>query len=778
VRASHSGRGLHHVPAELTSFVGRRRELAEIKQRLGASRLVTLTGSGGVGKTRLALRAAIEMARAFPDGVWFVRLAPIEDPQLLTQAVYHALGLQDRSAGWSLTTLTDHLASKQLLMILDNCEHVIDSCAVLAGTLLESCSQLWLLATSRQALGIEGEVRMRVPSLSLPEDGAAVSAERLLDYDAVALLAERAAAVQPDFTIDERNRAEVLRLCRRLDGVPLALELAAVRLEGMGLRELNSALDVELSVLGQSSRRTETRQQTLEATIGWSYRLLNEQERKLWARLSVFAGGFGQDAVAQVCTGPDVPKERILSLLAALVEKSILKRDTTITPTRYLMLETLRQYGRQRLSELGEEIEIRARHRDWIVELSAPARPWDHRQAEVFDLIYLERDNLWAALDFCLHHPGETERGIEICRNLYVYWQVRGPIGDARRTLASLCELTADDSLSRGEGLWVGATLAVVQNDFDAAEQMLKESLRIGRLVGDLDVIGQSTLYLGVIAWVQGRLEEAAAQVRAALELARPASPSIAIGALNMQASLAMASGRPDQVIDPGEEALALSRESGELWVRGMLLNALSLARWQQGESHLAEALARESVATKHALHDGVGLAINVESLAMMAVERGAAERAAILLGCAEHLRESVVAPVFGPYQAQHDRSVSSARRQLGDAAYLSAFERGKAMTVDEAAAYALNEKPTRAPRPRAAAAVESPIPLTRRERQIAALVADGLSNKQIAAKLVISERTAENHILNILNKLGFNSRTQIASWSTAHQPVAAAPKG
>jgi len=652
VRPLHSDRGLHNVPAELTSFVGRRRELAEIKQRLGASRLVTLTGSGGVGKTRLALRAAVEMGRAFPNGVWFVPLAPIEDPQRLTHAAYDALGLQDLSAGWSLSALTDYLTTKHLLLILDNCEHLIDSCAVFAGSLLKACPQLHLLATSRQALATEGEIRVRVPSLSLPEDGRPVPAERLLDYDAVALLAERAAAVQPDFRIEEGNAREVLRLCRRLDGIPLALELAAARMEGLGLHELNIALDAELSVLGEGNRRTEARQRTLEATIGWSYQLLNEQERLLWARLSVFAGGFEQEAAAQVCSGPELPSERVLPLLAALVEKSILKRDRNAVPTRYLMLQTLRQYGRHRLQEFGEEIEIQTRHRNWILRLSTAARSWDHRQAEGFDAIDHERGNLWAALDFCLHQPGEFVPGIEICRNLYVYWHVRGPIGDARRMLASLCQLADRDSLPRAEGLWVGATLAVVHNEYDAAAGMLGESLRIGQAVGNLEVIGQSIIYLAVIAWVQGRMEEAAAQLESALALARPTHRDLMLGALNLKAYMEMSNGHPDRVLNPGEEAIALSRESGELWVRGMLLNAVSQARWQQGQSQLAEELIREGVAIKHALHDGVGLAINVESLAMMAIERGAAERGAILLGCAEHLRESVVAPVFGPYQA------------------------------------------------------------------------------------------------------------------------------
>src|SRR5215469_3463665 len=276
----------HNLPAELTSFVGRRRELSEVKRLLTQTRLLTLTGGGGAGKTRLALRTAAEMARGFPDGVWLVSLASIDDPQLVTQAVFTALGLQDVSGGWSLSTLGRYLADKRLLLVLDNCEHLLDSCALLAVSLLRSCPGLRVLATSRQALGTTGETRLRVPPLSLPEDGAWLTPEQIATYEAVALLAERAAAVLPSFKVDRANSAGVLRLCRRLDGLPLALELAAVRLEGLSVEQVVSGIEAELPVLAERSRGVEARQETLDATIGWSYRLLDEPERLLWARLA------------------------------------------------------------------------------------------------------------------------------------------------------------------------------------------------------------------------------------------------------------------------------------------------------------------------------------------------------------------------------------------------------------------------------------------------------------------------------------------------------------
>jgi predicted ATPase len=315
------------LPTELTSFVGRRQELREVKRLLTTTRLLTLTGSGGTGKTRLALRAAADMSRAFPDGAWLVSLASIHDPMLITQAVFGALGVHNLSASPSLASLTEYLTGKRLLLVLDNCEHLLNGCAVLASTLIRSCSQLQLLATSRQALGVAGEARMVVPPMSLPSDADEVSAQRLLGSDAVWLLSEHAAAVVPGFAVDATNARGVLELCRWLDGIPLALELAAVRLGSLTLDQLNQGLAAELSILGSGNRGADARQQTLEATIGWSYGLLSEQERLLWARLSVFAGGFEPDAVTEVCSDPRLPPEQIVSLLGALVDKSILKRQ-------------------------------------------------------------------------------------------------------------------------------------------------------------------------------------------------------------------------------------------------------------------------------------------------------------------------------------------------------------------------------------------------------------------------------------------------------------------
>ena len=770
-----SVRRVHNVPAELTSFVGRRRELAEIKQRLGCSRLVTLTGPGGVGKTRLALRAATDVARAFPDGVWLISLASIHDPLLVSQAAFDALGVRDLSAGWSLTTLADYLAAKHLLVVLDNCEHLLDSCAVFANTLLMACPKLRLMATSRQPLGTAGEVRVPVPPMSLPEEGDDVAVARLRNSEAVWLLCERAASVVPDFAIDATNAAAVLSLCRRLDGIPLALELAAVRLGALSLDQLSQGLASELTILGSGNRGAEARQQTLEATIGWSYGLLEEPERLLWARLSVFAGGFDQEATIAVCSDMRVQPERIVPLLGTLVEKSILKRQLSNGgPPRYSLLETLRQYGRVRLREIDEESRTQKRHFEWICELGRSLGGYDSRQAEMFKRMYLERDNLWAALDYCLKRPGEAAAAAELAANLITYWSCRGPFSDVRRVVTSLVELAPEDSRPRARLLWVAASLATFQNDMDTCAELSRESLRIGTLLNDAEPIASSLLLLALPLVMKGKSVEAVEQAQSAVSLARSTlAQPFDLLATAVASEICLWAGQLDRAIELGEHGLAICRARGELFTRGYFLNYLSQARWQQGERRLAEALAKEGVASKHALDDRNGLQLLLETYAWIAAEGGAHRRAAMLLGYAERVRQlsGIVRIYVEATQQQHERSLAIVVPALGQKTYEAAYENGLAMTVDEGMAFVMEEKiPTQPP---LAPSSRSTAGLTRREQEIATLVAQGHTNKQIAAKMVVSERTVESHIWNILNKLGFSSRTQIASWATAQQVAA-----
>jgi len=770
------GRHLSNLPAEVTSFVGRRQELREVKRLLTTTRLLTLTGSGGVGKTKLALRAAADMSRGFPDGARLVPLGSTRDPMLVTQAVFNALAVQDLSAGLSLSSLTEYLAGKRMLLVLDNCEHLLDACAVLVGALLASCPDLHVLATSRQALGVVGEVRMVVPPMSLPGEGEEISVQQLLSCDAVWLLSERAAAVVPGFAVERANAEQVLTLCRRLDGIPLALELAAVRLGSLSLEQLNQGLASELSILGAANRGAEARQQTLEATIGWSYGLLDEAERLLWARLSVFAGGFEADAAVEVCCDPRIPTGQIVGLLGALVDKSILKRQLTGTnPPRYWLLETMRQYGRERLREAGEQTTALQRHFGWIGVIAESIGAWDSRQVALFDRMHREQDNLWAALDFCSQQPAGAAAAAELAQHLMPYWASRGPFGDVRRVLVSLAELAPQDSVARGRLLWVAAVMAATQNDYEACAAFCEESLRIGTAARDVEVVGWALILASVPRRRNGDLAGAKECVESALSLAR----LMRLGHVELQAHtnlcpVLVAAGDIDRAIELGEQGVALSEERGESWCRGYLLDFLARAYCLRGDREKAEALAREAAVYKHAVDDRNGLTMVLETLAWMSAQRGRHERAAVLLGCAQRVRDSASLTLIELYRQQHEQSVSIATHGLGQKAFDAAFARGRAMTVDVGVAFVEEQKAPARPAPPVKAAPEAE--LTCRQLEIARLVADDLTNRQIAAQLFLSERTVETHITNILNKLGLSSRIQIGRWVAESAPAAATP--
>ncbi|MDQ5827477.1 MAG: AAA family ATPase, partial [Chloroflexota bacterium] len=389
----------HNLPIRLSSFIGREKELAELRRLLESNRLLTLTGAGGCGKTRLALAAADELVETFEDGVWLVDLAPLADPSLVPQAVASTLGVREQPGRSPTETLSDYLASKKVLLVLDNCEHLIEACAELAESLLRSCPELWVLATSREALGVAGEVAWPVPSLALPDLRRTPNIEGLSRYESARLFVERTEAVKPTFSLTEQNAPSVVKICYRLDGIPLAIELAAARTKVLSVEQISERLDDCFRILAAGSRTTIPRQRTLHATMDWSHELLSEQERALFRRLSVFAGGFSLEATESVCAGEDLEHYGVLELLSHLVDKSLIMVAEQDGEARYRLLETVRQYGREKLDESGEEAELGRRHAGYFVglaekaerELSGPD------QARWLTLMETEHDNLRAA---------------------------------------------------------------------------------------------------------------------------------------------------------------------------------------------------------------------------------------------------------------------------------------------------------------------------------------------------------------------------------------------
>jgi predicted ATPase/DNA-binding CsgD family transcriptional regulator len=761
VRASLPG----NLPADVTSFIGRRHELSEAKRLLSTARLLTLTGPGGVGKTRLALRVSGEVQRAFADGIWLVELAELRDPALLTVTVAETLGLRDQSVRWGAPALAEYLAQRRILLVLDNCEHLVDACADLADALLRACPELRILATSRQPLGINGEATLVVPPLSVPDPDRAVSAAGLVQYEAASLLIDRAAAVLPTFVVDDENCAAVAHLCRSLDGIPLAIELAAVRLRALSLDQIVSRLDNRYRLLTTGSRSAPARQQTLRALIDWSYELCSEPERTVWARLSVFSGGFELDAAEVVCGGDGIAPEAVFDLVASLVDKSIIMRDEHNAHVRYRLLETIRVYGEEKLREAGEHVTLRRRHRDWYAQLTgkADARWFGSDQPESIRRLRREHANLRVALEFCLTMESDGESALQMAASLENYWFVQGFLGEARHWLARALARESTAGRARAKALRVDSWLAILQAD-ELASERLAEAREIAEHLPDPLEIAYVTNIEGEVALLAGDLRRATPLFEEALAGFRTIGARS--GEMWALLNLGLAhgiGGNRDRGVEALEECIAITSEHGEVWWRAHALWALGLLIWQDGDLMRAEQIEKESLKLKRSLDEQFGYAFTLDAMAWIAGSQERYERSAQLLGAADRiwqvLRVSIA--VFRGLGRFRDQCVARCREKLGAAAYDAAFRQGAQLGSAEAIEYALEEKAAAQP----AAAPVGVSPLTRREREIAELVAEGMSNREIAAALVIAQRTAEGHVEHILSKLGFTSRVQVAAW-------------
>ncbi len=769
---------------ELTSFVGRRRELTEVRRLLGEARLVTLTGVGGTGKTRLALRVAGEVRRVFPDGVWFVDLtalrAPellileIQDPDVLAYLVLVALGVREQpGAGTSTQQLAGYLADRRALLVLDNCEHLIPAIAVLTDTLLASCARLRVLATSREPLTISGETIFAVPPLPTPAPGTRGGVAEVGRSEAVALFVARARAVAPDFQLTADNHGAVAELCARLDGLPLAIELAAARVRLLAPGQILQRLAARFALLSRGSRSAPERQQTLQACVDWSFELCAKPERLLWARLSVFAGGCELDAIEGICADEVLPVEDLLDLVAGLVEKSVLISESVADSSRYRLLETLRDFGQDKLIEAGEQAQLRRRHRDWYTNLARRAEAdWiSSRQPYWLARVDRELPNLRAALEDSLADPDGAEAALAIPAGSYFYWAVSGRHREGRSWADRALARPAGPTLTRLKALYAGATLALLQGDLPAAHGWVRQGYETAAQRGDSLGYAFADLAKGVTEMGGDLAEAVQGWQRAADRFAAEPADEYLIWRISAITGVAMTRairGDTAGAAADHEAVLAICRPRGETWFVGTSLWVLGLGLWQQGDLQAAATRLRESVQRLRTVNDTLGTAYCLDTLACITFDEGRPERAATLLGVTTRLaRDMGARPALLPELAtHHERCEQRTRHALGEQAYQAALAQGERLSLDQAVAYALDE----APPPATPSPADASTPLTRREQQVAELVAQGLSNKEIAAKLVISQRTAESHVEHILTKLGATSRAQVAAWMAAQR--------
>ncbi|SDM39370.1 ATP-binding protein [Allokutzneria albata] len=759
------------LPLEVSSFVDRRAERGELKRLLMVSRLVTVTGVGGVGKTRLALRVSSETRKGFADGVWWVELSALEDAGLLPHFVAEVLGLQDASLRPLEEVLADFVAARQMLLVLNTCEHLVDACAELVGRLLRAAPDLRVLATSRQPLGIIGEQVFATPPLAVRQRNRAEIA------DGVELFVERAQAVDPDFMLTEDNREAVVRLCRRLDGIPLAIELAAVRLRVLSAHGVLDRLGDRFRLLTGGSRVGPARHGTLQAAIAWSYELCTPAERLLWARVSTFAGTTDLCAIEEVCADDRLPAGDVLGLVVELVDKSILLREEPAGRGRYRLLDTLRAFGQEQLQRSGEHLELRRRHRDHYLRLAKRFEAdWcGPDQVMWYRRLSQEHTNLRAALDFCLSNRAEHQAGLELAGALCEFWMAFGFVREGRHYLDRALALDLPPSPVLVTALWVCAWLAVAQGDFTAVEARLAQCRLHARQHGDTGTAGWIACVAGIGAMYRGDQPKAVALTGRAVELHRSRDVQCTglTGALAAHAMALAFAGESDRAVAAAEECRAVCEQYGERWMRSYADYMRTLAELGRGEPATAEYYAREALRFKRQLGDSLGIAYALDALALAAAA-GQAERSAQLLGIADRLWRTIGTPQAGSrdLRAARESCEHQARAALGDTAYQAAFDAGQAMDLDTAIAYALDENPPQPTEP-------SPqsvnwMPLTRREREVAGLIAQGLTNQQIATHLVIAKRTADTHVGHILTKLGFDTRAQIAAWVAAQSPTRA----
>ena len=749
----------HNFPHSLTSFVGRKREVRQVRALVLDARLVTLTGSGGTGKTRLALEAARRLVDHFADGVWLVELAPLTEARLIQPTLALTLQIHEQPGRPLTATLSDYLRTKHILLLFDNCEHLAADVASLVEAFLRVAPGLHILVTSRVQLGIGGERTWSVP--------------QLVEAEAMALFAERAGHARDGFVLTPENSAAIAEICRRLDGVPLAIELAAARLRTISVDEIAARLTDRFALLTGGSRTALPRHQTLQATMDWSHELLPPAAKCLWRRLAVFSGGFRFEAAEAICSDDLLDQTEVLDLLALLLDSSLVQVHEDAGERRYQLLETIRDYGLRKLEEAGETETFQRRHLEWFLALARRAEPeWrGANQGAWLDRLEADLGNVRAALDYSRSRADRVDDGLALASSLWLFWHTREHIGESRQWLRSLLD-QARPGRARAYGLNVAGFMAYVQGDTAAAVPLLEESLRQNEELGDRSGGNFSLLRLGIGLYYNNELERASIVLDQALSRYRQSGDRIGIyiAAYELAEALTMR-GEYARAKTLHDESLALKQQQGDAWHIGLSYFGLGLLAWRQGDHRQAVAKLRESIALRQELDEWWGLTRAVEALAWVEASRGDLGRAAHLMGAAAAMLERTSTALSPNYLVHHQQCRQAVTTGLSASGFESAWAAGHRLPPAQAVQYALKGGLLPTPDGR------RPGEVSPREAEIAALVAGGLTNRQIAGKLHLAERTVDAHLEHIMNKLGYRSRAQIAAWVATHSK-APSPSG
>ena len=808
---------LHNLPAPRSSFIGRQQQLLEIKRELATTRILTLTGAGGSGKTRLALEVARDLIGSYPGGVWLVELAPLSEEELVPKAVAEALEVPERPGELLADTLADVLGSRELLLILDNCEHLVEAAARLADSLLDSCPRLRILATSRETLDVPSEIVWPVPTLSIPDPQRPPAVEELEGSESARLFAERARRRDPTFSLSQHNARAVAEICQRLEGIPLAIELAAAPVRSLSVKQISERLEGSLELLTRGGRTAVRRQRTLRGALDWSHELLSEAERVLFRRLSVFAGGWTLEAAEAVESWDGLTQEDIFELLSGLVDKSLVLAEATRDGgMRYRLLEPIRQYALEKLEESGEAEVVRRRHAEYCLTLAEEAEPGLEgvQQQKWVNRLEIEHDNIRTALSWSLERAEGAELGLRMGAALGEFWYLRSYLGEGLRWIEEALARSEQTAAERARALQRVSLLAIYQGDFDravsaseeglelegvelfrrgggvsvAAElrrtmglavahrgederamEFFEESLALSREAGNSRGVANSLFRLGMMWRVEGDFERATELMEEALALCRESGdPALLASILTHLGITFVFQGDLERAKAPLEEAAALLREQKHRTFLAVALMYLGWAALLQSDSELARALHTEGLELQQEVGDRPAASESLGALACVAQAQGEAGRAARLFGAAQALRE-----VIGYQQESGDRALAepylaAARSRLGEAAWDVAYAEGREMTFEESVDYALSveKHPTT---PASAPAPGYPAGLTPREMQVLRMVAQGMTSAEVAKELFVSTRTVDTHLTSIYHKLGISSRAAATRFALEH---------